>query len=226
MATDLQLPTTGRTASTVNQRRPTMPAWPLLRAVPAALIGFRAAAGAWLLWSASGGRVSPWFLPVVGLGFVSDVCDGILARRLGVSSARLRRTDSWADLGFYGCIAVSAWLACGDLLRPFFGALAGFFTTWLAWWAVTLTKYRRPSCHHTYIAKAWGWALLGASVALFGFGYAGVTLALAIALGVVNNIEDIIITLLLPVWTHDVPGIPAALRLRRALSLTVRRDSC
>jgi CDP-diacylglycerol--glycerol-3-phosphate 3-phosphatidyltransferase len=49
---------------------------------------------------------------------------------------------------------------------------------------------------------------------LFGFGYGGLTLSLAIALGIIHTLEEIAMTLILPEWTHDVLSIVHALRLR------------
>src|SRR5262249_5073911 len=147
------------------------------------------------------------FLPLVAVGFISDIFDGMIARRLGVSTARLRQADSWADLLFYGCIAGAAWLAYRDLLLPFRGPLLIFFATYLPWWVVHLAKYGRPGCYHTYLAKTWAWWLVAAIVALFGFDSAGIILATAVVLGILNNLEDILITCLLPNWTHDVPTL-------------------
>ena len=41
--------------------------------------------------------------------FLSDVCDGVIARRLGVAVPGLRRLDSAADTLFYIAVAVVAW---------------------------------------------------------------------------------------------------------------------
>ena len=187
----------------------------LIRAAPAGLVALRCALALLLIGDASDGRVSGWFLPGVLAGFLSDVFDGVLARRLGVSTARLRQADSWADLLFYGCIACSAWLGYRDLLVPFTMPLLVFFATYAAWWVVNLSKYGRPACYHTYLARIWGCGLLVAIVSLFGFDYAGITLAAAIVLGILNCAEDMLITCLLPHWTHDVPTLLHALRLQR-----------
>ena len=41
--------------------------------------------------------------------FLSDVFDGIMARRLGIATPRLRRLDSLADSLFYASAAFAAW---------------------------------------------------------------------------------------------------------------------
>jgi CDP-diacylglycerol--glycerol-3-phosphate 3-phosphatidyltransferase len=57
---------------------------------------------------------------------------------------------------------------------------------------------------------------LTATVALFGFGYAN-TLWLAIALCLINSLEEIIMTLILPEWQCDVLSIFHAMNLRSTL---------
>jgi CDP-diacylglycerol--glycerol-3-phosphate 3-phosphatidyltransferase len=75
----------------------------------------------------------------------------------------------------------------------------------------------------TYSAKAWGVTLFVATSALFGFGYGGLTLNLAIALGIIHTLEEIAMTLILPKWTHDVLSIVHALRLVLRKNLGGRR---
>jgi phosphatidylglycerophosphate synthase len=45
------------------------------------------------------------FFACLLLGLVSDIFDGVLARRLGVATDRLRRFDSVTDVAFYGAMA-------------------------------------------------------------------------------------------------------------------------
>lgn len=73
----------------------------------------------------------------------------------------------------------------------------------------------QSASYHTYSAKAWGVTLFLATSALFGFNYGGLTLWLAIAVGIVHTVEEIAMTLVLETWTHDVLSIVHAVRLRR-----------
>jgi hypothetical protein len=86
----------------------------------------------------------------------------------------------------------------------------------LIWWVVNLVKYGQPASYHTYSAKAWGVTLFVATISLFGFGYGGLTLLVAIAVGIIHTTEEIAMTLILPKWTHDVLSILHALRLRQS----------
>ena len=44
------------------------------------------------------------------IAFVTDVFDGVLARRLGIATAKLRRLDSVADSVFYLCALWAVWV--------------------------------------------------------------------------------------------------------------------
>jgi len=190
------------------------------RFVPWALILFRAAASPVLLIDAADGTASPAFLPLFLAAFLADVFDGIVARRLGIQTAAMRSADSFADVALYGCAAASAWLAKRSLVEPFVVPALAVIGLQLLAWLFDVAKYRRLSSYHCWSAKAWGVAQAAAAVALFGFDRTGAWLWTAIAVGVLNNLECIAITWILPAWIHDVPSIVHA----RRIALTLRAE--
>jgi CDP-diacylglycerol--glycerol-3-phosphate 3-phosphatidyltransferase len=187
--------------------------------LPSILVGFRFVLAPLLLLDALDHDTSWLFLIGYVLAVLSDIFDGILARRLGVSTAQLRQADSWADIGLYLAIAMSTWLVYPDVIHqfqmPFLLALAAQ----LSLFAISLIKFQRFPSFHTYTAKIWGLTLLLATVSLFGFGYA-TPIWLAIALCLINSLEEIAMTLLLPQWQCDILSIFHALNLRQSLSST------
>ncbi len=54
------------------------------------------------------------------IGLLTDIFDGIIARRLGVSTQRLRRLDSTIDQIFFVCVAVAAYVHCLSFGRKHF----------------------------------------------------------------------------------------------------------
>lgn len=188
-----------------------------MNSLPLALVVFRLLMGPILLWDAVDGTVSIWFIMGYVAGFLSDIFDGVIARRLGVSNAQLRQADSWADVCFYACIFVSAWLTHRDMILAFRWPLLSVVFAQIVWWIVNLIKYRKPASYHTYSAKFWGITLFIAIIALFGFEQAGIALWLTIIVGIIHTIEEIAMTLILPQWTHDVLSIFHAWQLRQKL---------
>jgi phosphatidylglycerophosphate synthase len=188
-----------------------------LKLIPSALVLFRFLISPFLLWDAVDGKTSIWFLVGFVAAFLSDIFDGIIARKLGVSTAELRQADSWADVCLFSCIFVSAWLVYQDVLIAYRVPLLTVVFAQLIWWIVNLVKYGKPASYHTYSAKFWGITLCMAIISLFGFNYAGITLWLTSIAGVLYSIEEIAMTIILPVWTHDVLSIFHALKIRENL---------
>jgi CDP-diacylglycerol--glycerol-3-phosphate 3-phosphatidyltransferase len=188
-----------------------------LTLIPSGLVLFRFLISPFLLLDALDGKTSVWFIVGFVAAFLSDIFDGIIARRLGVSTAQLRQADSWADVCLFSCIFVSAWIVHQDILVTYSVPLLMIVFAQLLWWVVNLVKYGKPASYHTYSAKFWGITLFIAIIALFGFDYAGVALWLTCIAGTIHSVEEIAMTLILPVWKHDVLSIFHALNIRQEL---------
>ncbi|HEV8457645.1 MAG TPA: CDP-alcohol phosphatidyltransferase family protein [Methylomirabilota bacterium] len=185
--------------------------------LPAALVAFRALVSPLLVWDAWNGMVTGWFLAVFIAAFLSDVLGGMIARRLGVSTSRLRYADTWADIALYLAVLVSAWLTHRETLLALGWPFTLLLASTAASWGVDLLKYGRLSSYHPWSAKAWGVTLAIAIVALFGWNYTGWAMWLMIGVGVLSNLECIAMSLTLPRWTHDVPSIVHALERRAVI---------
>ena len=188
--------------------------------LPGALVAFRALVSPLLVWDAWDGHVSGWFLAGFIAAFLSDIFDGMIARHLGVASVALRHADTWADIALYVAVLASAWLTRREALVALGWPFAVLLGSTGASWAVDLFKYRRLSSYHPWSAKAWGITLAIAIVALFGWDYTGWAMRLTVAVGMASNLECIAMTLVLPRWTHDVPSLVHALRLRWSAETT------
>ena len=181
--------------------------------IPALLVGSRLTIALLLLWDALDRKTSDWFIIGYIAAVLSDIFDGIIARRLGVSTVQLRQADSWADICLYVCVAISAWLVYPQVIVDFAVPLLVAIAAQLTLFTTSLLKFGKFPSFHTLTAKAWGITLLIATIGLFGFGYAQ-TLWLAIAFCLLNSVEEIAMTVVLPEWQYDVLSIIHALRLR------------
>src|SRR4051812_2228545 len=70
-----------------------------------------------LVWMVYAGAPGVAFAAVILIAFISDVFDGILARKLGVATAELRHLDSRVDLVFYATAAWTVWRLHADVVR-------------------------------------------------------------------------------------------------------------
>jgi CDP-diacylglycerol--glycerol-3-phosphate 3-phosphatidyltransferase len=184
--------------------------------IPSLLVGIRFAIAPLLLLDALDRQTSFWFIIGYVIAVLSDIFDGIIARKLGVSTSKLRQADSWADISLYLCIAASVWLVYPQVIIDFRVPLLLAIAAQLTLFTISLIKFQKFPSFHTYTAKIWGLTLLTATIALFGFGYAN-TLWLAIALCLINSLEEIVMTLILPEWQCDILSIFHAMKLRSTL---------
>jgi phosphatidylglycerophosphate synthase len=154
---------------------------------------------------------------IVVVALLSDIYDGVLARRWRCDTAGVRLFDSLADIAFYFGTAVAFYLGWpisvhkhATLLRLLLGLEAAQIL-------FALVKFGKPPSYHSYLAKTWGLVLASALVGIFAFGHPGVLLPLALWLGVASNLEGFTMSLVLPTWQRDVKTLAAAWRLRGEL---------
>lgn len=184
--------------------------------IPSILVGLRFAIAPLLLWDALDHQTGTVFVMGYVIAVLSDIFDGVIARRLGVSTAQLRVADSWADICLYVCVALSTWLVFPQTILDFKLPLLVAISAQLTLFAISLMKFQKLPSFHTYTAKLWGLTLLVATVGLFGFSD-DKTVWLAIALCLVNSLEEIVMTLVLPEWRCDVLSLFEAINIRQTL---------
>jgi CDP-diacylglycerol--glycerol-3-phosphate 3-phosphatidyltransferase len=146
---------------------------------------------------------------------LSDIYDGIIARRLGVETSALRRADGVADTIFYAAAVWSSWLLAPAAVRSVGRILALLLALEVLRYAFDYAKFRREASYHSYAAKLWGLVLALALVLLLAFNISGWLLRAAIWVGIASDIEGLAISIALPVWSHDIRSIAHALRARR-----------
>ena len=94
------------------------------RHLPAALIALRLMLGPLMLLVAANGEAAPLLAAMIVAATLSDIFDGVLARRWGVATEALRVADSRVDIVFIGCAVAALWRVRAVVLRAFLPALA------------------------------------------------------------------------------------------------------
>ena len=160
-------------------------------------------------------RPEPWaFAACLVAAFLSDLFDGIVARRLGVATPALRRLDSLADSIFYLAALFAAWHLHPSALRDHAGALVVLAALEIARYVVDLRKFGKEASYHMWSSKLWGLALFAGFFALLVFGEERFFVSAAIWVGIVADVEGLAISWTLSEWRTDVPTIWHARRLR------------
>jgi phosphatidylglycerophosphate synthase len=188
----------------------------MVRSIPMGLTALRLLLAPVLVWLVYASAPGIAFAIVIFVAFVSDYFDGVIARRVGVASAELRHFDSRADLVFYATASWAVWRLHPDVVRAI--AIPALIVVGLdvVRHVFDFVKFGKDVAYHAWSSKAWGLSLALALVLLMGFGIVEPFVAITVILGLVAQVEGLLISVVLPVWTHDVPTIAHALRIREA----------
>jgi CDP-diacylglycerol--glycerol-3-phosphate 3-phosphatidyltransferase len=89
--------------------------------VPVALTTLRLLLGPIALACAHAGVNRFVFLPILVAATLSDIFDGILARKFGVATPGLRRYDSITDIIYYLFLLAVAWILCKPVIAKICG---------------------------------------------------------------------------------------------------------
>lgn len=191
-----------------------------MKHIPLALIVFRCVAAFVIFGMSYAYREAavPLILVLMYLGLISDILDGIIARKYQVATATLRRLDSQADMIFWLSIGVATWFIYPNLILSHITEVRILLCLEVFCYVVSLLKFKRESASHAFLSKLWGLTLLAVFTSMLGFQYAGIVFYLSLIVGYIAHIDRLLITLLLPQWTHDVPSSYHAYLIRKGIS--------
>jgi phosphatidylglycerophosphate synthase len=187
----------------------------LLVHVPLALTAIRALLAPFIVLLAIAWPSELIFGIFLFVALLSDVFDGVIARKLGIATPTLRQLDSIADSIFYLCALFAAWYLHKSEVGEYLIPLAVLLTLEAVRYVFDYAKFRREASDHMWSSKAWGLALFFCFLSLLSFGKGGWPIALAIYLGIAADLEGIAISMTLKKWRTDVPSIFHAIQLRR-----------
>jgi len=187
-----------------------------MKKLPYLLIAARFVLAPVILLLAYGKGTESRFL-IVGLmyfGLLTDIFDGIIARKTGVSAEKLRRLDSQTDLVFWLSLGLASYFLNPELIKSEWQGILLIFIMEALCYIVSISKFRKETCTHAFLSKMWGLSMLIAFTYLIGFQQTGWAFYLAVGLGFVSHIDVILIVLLLPKWQYDVPSSYHAWKIR------------
>lgn len=192
-----------------------------MKNIPISLIAFRLLLGPILIMLTYnyGSEIRKELIFLIFLGLLSDIFDGIIARKFGVSSEKLRRMDSQVDLVFWICVGWCTWLLNPEIIIEHKYAIISIFVMEGLTYVFSILKFGKETCTHALLSKLWGVTLLIAFVSMIGFGHAGIPFFLAVFFGIVGHIDVYLIIYFLPKWTHDVPSSYHAYLIREGKSI-------
>jgi phosphatidylglycerophosphate synthase len=196
----------------------------MLRA-PEILVLFRALCGPAIVVLACYGFPGWLLAAVVIAAFVSDVFDGVIARRCGTVTAGLRYADTVIDTVFYVAAGFAAWTAVPGVFSRGEYPLIALVTVHVSRTTFEMTKYGRVAAYHMWSSKAVG-VLLALSLAwTFAAGHQTWLLTTTLWLIVANELEGFFASVILTAWTADVPSAVQAMRIARCSLTSAAKSS-
>ncbi|MGQ7857497.1 CDP-alcohol phosphatidyltransferase family protein [Pedobacter sp. WC2501] len=154
-------------------------------------------------------------ITLLSVGLLTDVFDGIIARKLNISSERLRRLDSGIDQVFFISVAVATYIQCPDFFKNNLVKLIILGAFEASTYALSYIKFKKEIATHSIGAKIWTLTIFATLVEIMVHCESVVLFEICFWLGLATRLEILAIVFTLKKWTNDVPTIYHAVRLRQ-----------
>ena len=167
---------------------------------------------------------TPYYTPVaftlISAALLSDILDGIIARRLKISTEGLRRMDSSADQLFWVLAVIATFIQCRDFFYNHYASLGLLILLEVMTYIICFLKFKKEVATHAVTSKIWTLILFGLMIQLTMTCDSVVLFQICLYAGIISRLEIIAILISLKEWTHDVPSIYHALLLRKGKPIT------
>ena len=181
--------------------------------VPNLISSLRIACVPILLWLAWNGD-SALFLAIFGFGLLTDVLDGMVARRFRLETALGARLDQWGDFALWATLPLGAWWLWPHIVMREAPYIVVAFACMLLPTAIAYAKYRAVPGYHTWSVK-FGAILMGLGAALLLVFDVAWVFRVAALFQLVCAIDELGITYLSSECRNDVPSVFHAARMNR-----------
>ena len=185
--------------------------------IPWAMTAGRAALGPLVIAGERCGWSGMALAAMVITALLSDIFDGVLARRWRCDTAGVRLFDSMCDVVFYACVAGALWIEQPRIWHQNAALLGVVLALEAANFSVAFMKFGKPASYHSWLAKTWGLVLTAAAFAAFATGHGSMLTSLALGLGIACNLENLAMSFVLPVWRKDIKNLRRAWEVRAEL---------
>ena len=146
------------------------------------------------------------------IGLITDVLDGVIARKLGVATEKLRVWDSNVDRFFWIIVISCIFYLNFPFIRQNYLPVIVILVLETSAYITSYTKFKRTVATHSYLAKFWTLTLLAFLIDLALHSESNLPFKICVSFGIISRIEIILIIWGLKKWATDVPSL---LRVRK-----------
>lgn len=148
------------------------------------------------------------------VGLLSDIFDGIIARRLNVSSPTLRRLDSGIDQFFWLCIVAGCYITCPQFFKDNMLKICILIAMEAGCYAISYIRFGKEVATHAISSKFWTLILLATMIQVTATCSSVILFNICFYLGIATRMEIIGMLLIIKQWTNDIPTIYHAILIR------------
>ncbi len=152
---------------------------------------------------------------ILSLGLLTDVFDGIVARKLNISSQKLRRLDSTVDQIFFVSVAFATYIQCPEFFSTNATKLIILFGFEVLAYITCFVKFKKEIATHSIGAKTWTLFLFATLIQVIFQCQSVLLFNLCFWIGLITRLEIMAIIFALKTWTNDVPTFYHAIKLRK-----------
>jgi phosphatidylglycerophosphate synthase len=153
------------------------------------------------------------------IGLLTDIFDGIIARKLNISSEKLRRLDSTIDQVFFISVAFASYNINPDFYRQNWLPTSILLASEGLCYLLSFIKFKKEVATHSILAKIWTLSLCSTLITVMLQGNTTIIFWICFTLGIISRVEIILILITLKAWTNDVPSLLHAIKLRKGISI-------
>ncbi|BAV06472.1 CDP-alcohol phosphatidyltransferase family protein [Filimonas lacunae] len=148
-------------------------------------------------------------------GLLTDVFDGIIARKLNVSTQRLRRLDSSIDQVFWIAVLAACCITCPAFFIRNYVYLLIVLGAEVLTYVVSFIRFKKEVATHAIASKVWTLTILATLIQVILSCDSGWLFQCCFYLGVVTRVEILLILCIIKSWHNDIPSIYHAVQLRK-----------
>jgi CDP-diacylglycerol--glycerol-3-phosphate 3-phosphatidyltransferase len=152
-------------------------------------------------------------------GLLTDVFDGIIARKLNIATEKLRIWDSNVDVIFWLCVIFSVFYLNQNYIIENYILITVILILEIISYIISFIKFKRTIATHSILAKFWTLTLLAFLIDLTLNSTSWYWFYGCIILGIISRLEIITIILALKKWTTDVPSLLSVKNLNKGLPI-------
>ncbi|WP_183561254.1 CDP-alcohol phosphatidyltransferase family protein [Mucilaginibacter sp. SP1R1] len=158
-------------------------------------------------------------ISLIFLGLLFDIFDGIIARRLNISTPTLRRLDSGVDQFFWLTIIASCYLIYPEFFKNNIAKISILLSIEACCYLLSYLKFKKEVATHAIASKFWTLTLFGTLIQIMATGNSIILFNICFFMGIATRLEIMGMLLIIKQWTNDIPTIYHAILIRKGRNI-------